>query len=84
MACTEACWTPAACPDHGDEMQPLGRSAPLGAHQCCDNYQRGKVNPRHLWSEHDEVRQFHDPEGWAAHKAVCDQWPCKDDDEGGE
>lgn len=72
MICTEKCWTPTRCPDHGDPMNPFGRSAPLGAEGCCDNYAKSD-NPRHLWSEHDSTRHYTDPEGWAAHEAACQQ-----------
>lgn len=54
-------------------MTPRGRSAPLEMFQCCDNYADPRINPRHLWSEHDDTRSYVDPDGWAAHVAQCDQ-----------
>ncbi len=71
MGCTEACWTPVACPTHGDQMNPLGRSAPMSDYVCCENYSRSEFNPRHLWSIHDSTRWYTDPEGWAQHEASC-------------
>ena len=71
MGCTEKCWTPARCPDHGDSMTPFGRSAPIGMWQCCDNYAKSAINPRHLWDAHDSTRIYTDPAGWAEHEAGC-------------
>ena len=71
MTCTEKCWTPVKCPDHGDTMTPFGRSAPLDMYQCCENYSKSAVNPRHLWSIHDSTRWYTDPEGWAEHERNC-------------
>lgn len=71
--CTEPCWTPKPCPDHGDQMTPFGRSAGEYAHHCCDNYSRPDINPRHLWHEHDSTRHYTDPAGWAEHEAACPQ-----------
>ena len=78
MTCTEKCWTPVPCPDHGDLMQPFGRSAGLGAYKCCDNCRRSEINPRHLWNEHDSTRWYTDPDGWAEHEASCAG--CRGDD----
>ena len=78
MSCTEKCWTPVACPDHGGRMYPSGRSAGIEAYHCCDNYADSKVNPRHLWDEHDSTRWYTDPEGWNAHEATCKQ--CRGDE----
>jgi hypothetical protein len=36
-------------------------------------------NKRHLWHEHDDVRSYTDPEGWAAHVAACST--CRGTDE---
>lgn len=52
-------------------MNPFGRSAPIGAEGCCDNYAKSEINPRHLWNEHDSTRWYTDPEGWADHEANC-------------
>lgn len=71
MICTEICWTPTKCPEHGDVMYPLGRSAGEYAHYCCDNYANPRVNPRHLWDEHDSTRWYTDPEGWNEHEKNC-------------
>lgn len=70
MTCTDKCWTPIPCPDHGDRMKPFGRDA---GHDwpCCENYSKSAVNPRHLWDEHDSTRHYHDPAGWAEHEAAC-------------
>lgn len=73
--CTEACWTPVPCPDHGNTMLPRGRSAALREFICCDNRMDSAINPRHLWDEHDSTRHYTDPEGWAAHEASCTQCP---------
>lgn len=70
-SCGPACWTPATCPVHGDTMNPRGRSAGLDSYDCCDNRYDPKVNPRHLWSEHDEVRSITDPVGWQDHLDEC-------------
>ena len=78
VSCTEKCWTPVACPDHGGRMYPFGRSAGIEAYHCCDNYADSKVNPRHLWDEHDSTRWYTDPEGWNAHEATCKQ--CRGDE----
>lgn len=72
--CTERCWTPVPCPDHGDRMQPFGRSG--ADYVCCDNYAKSALNPRHLWSEHDSTRIYTDPAGWAAHAAACEREDC--------
>ena len=76
--CTEECWTPIACPKHGDRMTPFGRSAGE-VYSCCDNYGKSDVNPRHLWDEHDSSRWYTDPSGWNAHAAECDHDECKED-----
>lgn len=77
MLCSEKCWTPVVCPDHGDRMYPFGRSAGYEAYYCCDNYADPQINPRHLWDEHDSTRWYTDKEGWNAHEASCDQ--CRGD-----
>lgn len=56
MSCSEKCWAPVECPEHGDRMNPRGRSSALDDHYCCDNYQKPDLNPRHLWHEHDSTR----------------------------
>lgn len=71
MSCTEKCWTPVDCPEHGQEMWPVGRSAPLGTFDCCDLSGRLAINTRHLFSEHDSDRHYFDREGWEAHEATC-------------
>jgi hypothetical protein len=68
--CTERCWTAVVCPDHGTRMNPFGRSAPDGTN-CCENYSVSKLNPRHLWDEHDSTRWYTDPDGWGKHEAGC-------------
>ena len=78
--CTEKCWTAVACPDHGDRMYPFGRSAGDYAYYCCDNHMLPRVNPRHLWNEHDSTRWYTDPEGWNTHEASCKE--CRGDDDG--
>lgn len=79
--CTEKCWTPVACPVHGDDMKPCGRSAGLEAYICCDNYMRSDINPRHLWNIHDSTRWYTDPDGWNAHAEACtdDYTDCQPD-----
>lgn len=79
MTCVDRCWKPAACPVHAEPMNPLGRSAPLGAEGCCDNYMKSAVNPRHLWSIHDSTRWYTDPEGWEEHESNCET--CNPDEE---
>lgn len=69
--CTEICWTPVLCPDHGDRMPPQGRSAPLGMWICCDNHFDPGINVCHLWDEHDSTRWYTDPEGWNEHEKNC-------------
>lgn len=81
MTCNEKCWTPARCPDHGDYMYPFGRFAGEYAHYCCDNFADPKINPQHLWSEHDSTRWYTDPEGWDAHEATCPECKPQEDDE---
>jgi len=73
VVCTPKCWTAVECPDHGDRMNPFGRSAPIGAEGCCENYSLSAINPRHLWDEHDSTRWYTDPDGWDAHAASCGQ-----------
>ena len=72
-SCSEKCWTPVHCPEHGDTMTPFGRSAGDYSYPCCDNYAKSEVNPRHLWSGHDSTRYYTDPEGWAEHEASCEE-----------
>lgn len=71
MTCTEKCWTPKPCPDHGDSMAPFGRSVSAYAHECCESRMDGSINPRHLWGIHDSTRWYTDPEGWIAHEQGC-------------
>jgi len=73
MSCTEKCWTPVECPDHGELLWPRGRSAPLGMTSCCpkDNYLT--TNPCHLFGAHDSDRHYFDPEGWESHESVCQE-----------
>lgn len=72
MNCTEECWTPVRCPDHGTYMPPRGRSAPMDYWLCCEEYQYDpNVNTCHLWSEHDSTRWYTDPEGWVKHETEC-------------
>lgn len=78
--CTEKCWTAVECPDHGDRMNPRGRSSALDDYYCCENYSKPDLNPRHLWSEHDSTRWYTDPEGWAEHEAGCKRCKGEDDD----
>lgn len=74
--CTERCWTPKPCPDHGDDMNPFGRSAGDYAHYCCENYAKSEINPRHLWNEHDSTRWYTDPVGWTLHTQLCVRDDC--------
>lgn len=69
--CTPACWTPVRCPLHGVEMPPGGVSLPQGVVRCCDRVYDARVNPRHLWDEHDSNRLYADPDGWRQHVAGC-------------
>jgi len=69
--CIEKCWKAKDCPDHGNRMNPFGRSSGLGSYDCCDNWQKSDVNPRHLWDVHDSTRWYTDPEGWDAHEECC-------------
>lgn len=71
--CSDKCWTPTLCPDHGDRMTPRGRSAPMDMWICCDNRYDPSINECHLWDEHDSTRWYTDPEGWEAHEATCQQ-----------
>ena len=78
--CTPDCWTPVECVVCVRPCSPIGRSASLEAaggycdpHEPCDPSQVG-TRRRHLWGEHDAVRAYLDPEGWAAHVAECE--PC--------
>ena len=73
MSCTPKCWTPVDCPEHGREMWPAGRSAPLGTFECCELSGRPAINTRHLFSEHDSDRYYFDREGWDAHYSTCEQ-----------
>ena len=79
--CTEKCWTPTPCPDHGEPMHPFGRSSGLDSYDCCENYARSEINPRHLWDEHDSTRWYTDPDGWNAHAESCtdDYYDCQPD-----
>lgn len=72
MICTEKCWTPVNCPDHGDRMNPRGRSAGPYAYDCCDNRHDPDNNTRHLWNECDSTRWYTDPEGWYKHERQCE------------
>jgi hypothetical protein len=76
MGCTRECWTAIPCPTCGNPLGPRGRSMPLemGGSDCCeDARQDWKLNPRHLWDEHDSTRDYTDPEGWAKHVAHCER-----------
>lgn len=79
--CTPACWTPVRCPEHGDDMPPFGRSAPIEYPHCCDRYADSALNRRHLWNEHDSTRIYTDPEGWRQHVAGCSACAGEGDDE---
>jgi len=81
FVCGPKCWTPIDCPDHGNRMDPWGRSSPMGVHICCDNRDNSKINPRHLWDEHDPDRHYHDPKGWADHEKNCKQCSPEEDDD---
>ena len=76
--CTERCWTPVVCPQHGSIMNPFGRSSGLEGYDCCNNWAKSEINPRHLWTEHDSTRIYTDPDGWAAHELECAQ--CRGDE----
>lgn len=70
--CGPKCWAPVKCPDHRNEMKPIGRWAnPEWHFICCENYMRTELNTRHLWDEHDDARHYVDPSGWAEHYARC-------------
>lgn len=69
--CGPKCWTPARCPVHGVEMPPGGASLPQGMTRCCERVYDRRINPRHLWDEHDSTRYYADPDGWNQHKASC-------------
>jgi len=81
MTCTPACWTPVPCGTCGRDLPPCGRDVGnLYVADCCDNNRMSsRTNPRHLWGEHDSVRHYVDPVGWAAHEEACAT--CRDDDE---
>jgi hypothetical protein len=73
-ACTPSCWHARRCTSCGREMAPRGRSVGPGADHCeCDGAQDARVNPRHLWDEHDSDRAYTDPIGWAAHVRACER-----------
>jgi hypothetical protein len=75
MTCTAQCWMSVRCPACGNSLGPRGRSMPLemsGSSCCEDARQDHRVNPRHLWDEHDSTRYYTDPEGWAAHERACE------------
>lgn len=78
--CTEECWTPKPCPDHGDSMYPFGRSVGVEAWECCENRMDSSINPRHLWGIHDSTRHYTDPVGWAEHEASCAECSPEDTD----
>jgi hypothetical protein len=77
VGCTEKCWEPIECPTHRQPMNPIGRSAPLGFHDCCRNYAKSAINSRHLWDEHDSTRSYSDHVGWNLHAAKCDREECR-------
>jgi hypothetical protein len=82
MSCTETCWTQIECPGCRDTIPPRGRSVPLefNINECCDAVRMNpRMNPCHLWSEHDSTRHYTDPEGWAKHEQSCEQ--CRGDDD---
>lgn len=70
---------PVECPVHGEEFDPFGRDGGMYASDCCDLRNDARVNPRHLWHEHDSTRWYTDPDGWSAHEATCKE--CKPDEE---
>ena len=82
MSCTPECWTPVRCPVHGGELPPRGRSVGLGVYVCCERDIDPKINARHLWDEHDSVREITDPDGWHEHEKNCTECnpPDEDDD----
>ena len=80
VRCSPECWTPVKCPVHGSTMNPAGRSAGLYSYECCNNRYDSKINPMHLWSEHDEVRSITDPVGWQDHLDGCASCRGEDDD----
>lgn len=73
MVCTETCWTPVQCPEHGDVMDPC--NAGESAAYCCSRRFDTRFNHRHLWDEHDPARKHTDPEGWAEHQEQCTTCP---------
>lgn len=85
--CGPPCWTELDCRVCGRPFSPVGRSVGLEASSgYCDPYEPCDVTQpntrnRHLWSEHDEVRKIHDPNGWARHLAGCAACRGDDDDE---
>jgi len=81
FVCGPKCWTRVPCPDHGNGMNPLGRSAPIGFYDCCENYAKSEINPRHLWDKHDSSRYYTDPLGWADHEKNCEECSPEEDDE---
>jgi len=81
FVCGPKCWTPVPCPDHGDDMKPVGRSVPMGVLICCENYVLATINPRHLWNEHDSDRVYSDPRGWADHEKNCEECSPEEDDD---
>ena len=70
-SCSEKCWTPVLCPEHGDRMPPFGRLVSEESHVCCNSYGTSLVNSRHLWDEHDSSRYYTDPTGWSEHENNC-------------
>lgn len=79
FVCSAKCWEPVTCPDHGHEMTPCGRDAPMSMYQCCENYMT-RINTRHLWDEHDSTRYYTDPAGWTDHEANCAKCRGEDDE----
>ena len=74
IICEANCWTAALCPTCGNDLPPRGRSvAPeRGITDCCDEARMAVSNRRHLWNEHDEVREITDPDGWLDHIRRCE------------
>jgi hypothetical protein len=81
--CDLRCWQPSTCLTCHRQKAPKGRSLPLAtAGAYCDDGCPGHLpNPRHLWDEHDDARNYTDPGGWANHVANCDRCGGTDDDD---
>lgn len=77
MGCDAKCWTPVTCARCHLRKAPIGRSVPLeAANGYCDRECSGyREEPKapHLWSVHDETRQYDDLYGWEEHVANCEE-----------